>query len=26
MRDVFFVKDGPEQHAGVLYGLEVFCW
>jgi CCR4-NOT transcription complex subunit 7/8 len=25
MRDVFFVKDGPEQHAGVLYGLEVFC-
>ncbi|KAL3581030.1 hypothetical protein D5086_018865 [Populus alba] len=22
MRDVFFVKDGPEQHAGVLYGLE----
>jgi lysyl-tRNA synthetase class 2 len=25
MRDVFFVKDGPEQHAGVLYGLEVLC-
>ncbi|CAN1193250.1 Probable CCR4-associated factor 1 homolog 11 [Linum perenne] len=24
MRDVFFLKDGPEKHAGVLYGLEVF--
>ncbi|CAI0398437.1 unnamed protein product [Linum tenue] len=24
MRDVFFVKDGPEKHAGVLYGLEAF--
>ncbi|KAF8064770.1 hypothetical protein N665_1167s0002 [Sinapis alba] len=24
MRDLYFVKDGPEKHAGVLYGLEVF--
>ncbi|PQQ15134.1 putative CCR4-associated factor 1 homolog 11 [Prunus yedoensis var. nudiflora] len=24
MRDVYFVHGGPEQHAGVLYGLEVF--
>ncbi|XP_021279339.1 probable CCR4-associated factor 1 homolog 9 [Herrania umbratica] len=24
MRDVYFVKDGPEKHAGVLYGLEVY--
>ena len=25
MRDIYFVKDGPEKHAGVLYGLEIFC-
>ncbi|XP_038901771.1 probable CCR4-associated factor 1 homolog 11 [Benincasa hispida] len=24
MRDVYFFKDGPEKHAGVLYGLEVY--
>ncbi|CAN0900530.1 Probable CCR4-associated factor 1 homolog 11 [Linum grandiflorum] len=24
MRDVFFLKDGPEKHAGILYGLEAF--
>ncbi|XAR59643.1 Poly(A)-specific ribonuclease [Bertholletia excelsa] len=24
MRDIFFVADGPEKYAGVLYGLEVF--
>ncbi|CAF2366875.1 BnaA02g05510D [Brassica napus] len=24
MRDLYFVEDGPEKHAGVLYGLEVF--
>jgi len=24
MRDVYFVQDGPEKHAGVLYGLEAF--
>ncbi|EOA25702.1 hypothetical protein CARUB_v10019055mg [Capsella rubella] len=24
MRDLYFVQDGPEKHAGVLYGLEVF--
>ncbi|CAL5357217.1 hypothetical protein CsSME_00046711 [Camellia sinensis var. sinensis] len=23
MRDLYFVKDGPEKHAGVLYGLEI---
>ncbi|KAF7823198.1 putative CCR4-associated factor 1-like protein 11 [Senna tora] len=22
MRDMYFVKDGPQKHAGVLYGLE----
>ncbi|KAJ7981211.1 putative Ccr4-associated factor [Quillaja saponaria] len=22
MRDIYFVTDGPEKHAGVLYGLE----
>ncbi|XP_058214033.1 probable CCR4-associated factor 1 homolog 11 [Rhododendron vialii] len=24
MRDLYFVENGPEKHAGVLYGLEVF--
>ncbi|KAL3752279.1 probable CCR4-associated factor 1 homolog 11 [Eucalyptus grandis] len=24
MWDVFFVQDGPEKHAGVLYGLEAY--
>ncbi|KAG4132197.1 hypothetical protein ERO13_D08G017100v2 [Gossypium hirsutum] len=24
MRDLYFVNDGPEKHAGVLYGLEVY--
>ncbi|XP_010421012.1 PREDICTED: probable CCR4-associated factor 1 homolog 11 [Camelina sativa] len=24
MRDLYFVEDGAEQHAGVLYGLEAF--
>lgn len=24
MRDLYFVEDGAEKHAGVLYGLEVF--
>ncbi|OWM69028.1 probable CCR4-associated factor 1 homolog 11 [Punica granatum] len=24
MRDLFFVQDGPEKHAGVLFGLEVY--
>ncbi|KAI9107622.1 hypothetical protein K1719_021285 [Acacia pycnantha] len=25
MRDIYFVKDGPENYAGVLFGLEVMC-
>ncbi|KAK4763153.1 hypothetical protein SAY86_008921 [Trapa natans] len=24
MRDLYFVQDGPEKYAGVLYGLEVY--
>ncbi|MCD7462725.1 hypothetical protein HAX54_049260 [Datura stramonium] len=24
IRDVYFVKDGPEKYAGVLFGLEVY--
>lgn len=24
MRDIYFVEDGAERHAGVLYGLEVY--
>ncbi|CAN8300972.1 unnamed protein product [Cochlearia groenlandica] len=24
MRDLYFLQDGPEKHAGVLYGLEAF--
>ncbi|GAB2274569.1 hypothetical protein Dimus_037149 [Dionaea muscipula] len=24
MREIYFVDDGPEKHAGVLYGLEVY--
>ncbi|XP_010514764.1 PREDICTED: probable CCR4-associated factor 1 homolog 9 [Camelina sativa] len=24
MRDLYFSQDGPEKHAGILYGLEVF--
>ncbi|VVA92869.1 unnamed protein product [Arabis nemorensis] len=23
MRDLYFLQDGPEKHAGVLYGLEI---
>lgn len=25
MRDIYFVKDGPQKHAGVLFGLELTC-
>ena len=25
MRDIYFVKDGPQKHAGVLFGLEMPC-
>ncbi|KAI7983462.1 hypothetical protein LOK49_LG15G01971 [Camellia lanceoleosa] len=24
MKDIYFVRDGPEKYAGVLYGLEAF--
>ncbi|KAG4986713.1 hypothetical protein JHK82_034336 [Glycine max] len=25
MRDIYFVTDGPQKHAGVLFGLELTC-
>ncbi|KAK7324843.1 hypothetical protein VNO77_28719 [Canavalia gladiata] len=25
LRDIYFVKDGPQKHAGVLFGLELTC-
>ncbi|XP_061376267.1 probable CCR4-associated factor 1 homolog 11 [Gastrolobium bilobum] len=25
MRDIYFLKDGPQKHAGVLFGLEITC-
>ncbi|KAG5114561.1 hypothetical protein JHK82_037830 [Glycine max] len=25
MRDIYFVKDGPHKHVGVLFGLELTC-
>ena len=25
MRDIYFVNDGPQKHAGVLFGLEMPC-
>ncbi|KAK7272248.1 hypothetical protein RJT34_28727 [Clitoria ternatea] len=25
MRDIYFLKDGPQKHAGVLFGLELPC-
>ncbi|GMH09980.1 hypothetical protein Nepgr_011821 [Nepenthes gracilis] len=25
IRDLYFIKDGPEKYAGVLYGLDIYC-